>query len=321
MDNHFFSKINLDIISDIKELYVGYSGGPDSTALLHYLKRHSDIKLTAIHINHGISVQSKKWEQHCSDFCKHNKINIICESIKIEENKSIESEARRLRIETFKNIVPASAYLVLAHHLDDRVETLLYRLFRGTGIKGLSTFSEQTKLGTLNIIRPFIKVEKSEILNYLNEYNLTYIEDDTNSDNLYDRNFIRNEIIPMIACRWPKASQKIAELSDFATVENILKEAYLERLLCELDVGLGIKLDDLASFKRPIRNELIRYWVRKNGYAVPNKKNINEINKTFIDSQPSKKSTVKWSKSDNSEKPCKIFMKSNHLFIEEDHGV
>lgn len=321
MDNHFFSKINLDFISDIKELYVGYSGGPDSTALLHYLKRHSDIKLTAIHINHGISVQSKKWEQHCSDFCKQNKINIICESIKIEENKSIESEARRLRIETFKNIVPASAYLVLAHHLDDRVETLLYRLFRGTGIKGLSTFSEQTKLGTLNIIRPFIKVEKSEILNYLNEYNLTYIEDDTNSDNLYDRNFIRNEIIPMIAYRWPKASQKIAELSDFATVENILKEAYLERLLCELDVGLGIKLDDLASFKRPIRNELIRYWVRKNGYAVPNKKNINEINKTFIDSQPSKKSTVKWSKSDNSEKPCKIFMKSNHLFIEEDHGV
>ena len=321
MDNYFFSKINLDIISDIKELYVGYSGGPDSTALLHYLKRHSDIKLTAIHINHGISVQSKKWEQHCSDFCKQNKINIICESIKIEENKSIESEARRLRIETFKNIVPASAYLVLAHHLDDRVETLLYRLFRGTGIKGLSTFSEQTKLGTLNIIRPFIKVEKSEILNYLNEYNLTYIEDDTNSDNLYDRNFIRNEIIPMIAYRWPKASQKIAELSDFATVETILKEAYLDRLLCELDVGLGIKLDDLASFKRPIRNELIRYWVRKNGYAVPNKKNINEINKTFIDSQPSKKSTVKWSKSDNSEKPCKIFMKSNHLFIEEDHGV
>ena len=321
MDNHFFSKINLDIISDIKELYVGYSGGPDSTALLHYLKRHSDSKLTAIHINHGISVQSKKWEQHCSDFCKQNKINIICESIKIEENKSIESEARRLRIETFKNIVPASAYLVLAHHLDDRVETLLYRLFRGTGIKGLSTFSEQTKLGTLNIIRPFIKIEKSEIFNYLNAYNLAYIEDDTNSDNLYDRNFIRNEIIPMIACRWPKASQKIAELSDFATVENILKEAYLERLLCELDVGLGIKLDDLASFKRPIRNELIRYWVKKNGYAVPNKKNIDEINKIFIDSKPSRKSTVKWSKSDNTEKPCKIFMKSNYLIIEEDYGI
>ena len=106
----------------------------------------------------------------------------------------------------------------------------------------------------------------------------------------------------MIASRWPKASQKIAELSDFANVENILKEAYLDRLLRELDVGLGIKLDDLASFKRPIRNELIRYWVKKNGYAVPNKKNIDEINKTFIDSQPSKKSTVKWSKSDNSEK-------------------
>ena len=78
---------------------------------------------------------------------------------------------------------------MLAHHLGDRVETLLYRLFRGTGIKGLSTFSDQAKLGTLKIIRPFIKIEKSEILNYLNEYNLAYVEDDTNSDNLYDRKF------------------------------------------------------------------------------------------------------------------------------------
>ena len=160
--------------------------------------------------------------------------------------RQIESEARRLRIEIFKNIVPTSAHLVLAHHLDDRVETLLYRLFRGTGIKGLSTFSDQTKLGTLNIIRPFIKIEKSEILNYLNEYNLAYVEDDTNSDNLYDRNFIRNEIIPMITSRWPKASQKIAELSDFANVENILKEAYLDKLLCELDVGFGLKLDAVS---------------------------------------------------------------------------
>ena len=148
------------LIDPTKNIIIAYSGGGDSTALLNYChelkqENHFTGSLSAIHVNHSLSPHADSWEMHCKNFCSERDIPLICESIKVDRKKSgLESAARQGRYEIFKQNISSSDQLLLAHHADDVAETLMFRLFRGTGIDGLNGPIKSRKIGEGILLRP-----------------------------------------------------------------------------------------------------------------------------------------------------------------------
>ena len=142
----------LDVLSPENKVFVAFSGGLDSTALLFLcnkaLKQKKIRNLKAIHINHNLSENSDNWEQHCESFCKSNNIEFKSFIIEVTKNRSsIESQARQERYKIFESLMDENDQILLAHHRDDVFETILLRLFRGTGVDGLSGLNKKRSLG------------------------------------------------------------------------------------------------------------------------------------------------------------------------------
>ena len=197
-----------------KNIVVGFSGGIDSTLALaatnQFLETHGKKNcLTALHINHQTQSASSKWQKHCEIFCKAHDINFLCEVVQINETgQGYEAAARSARLEIFNSLEEESV-IILGHHLDDQAETIFFRVLRGTGLKGLAGMQRNVKIHGKNFIRPLLHITKEDIHGHINNLKLNFIEDQSNTDNAYSRNFLRNQIIPQIVERWPGAMIRI----------------------------------------------------------------------------------------------------------------
>lgn len=221
---------------------VGCSGGSDSIALLHYLANYQekyDIEVVAIHVDHSIRENSYM----DADFVKEKakefgvrfyKFRVDAPKIAREKGVSLETAARQARYGVFKSLIQKGVVdkVALAHHMSDQAETILMHIFRGSGVagaKGMSPVSDRI------YIRPFLNTSKEEILQYLDENHLDYVDDYTNDDNSYNRNFVRNVLMKEIISRWANAieaivnfGQAIADDDDF-----INKQIYAEAVINE----------------------------------------------------------------------------------------
>ena len=303
----FDSKTFFHLIDPAKNIIVAFSGGGDSTALLSYcyeLKQDNHLKgfLSAIHVNHSISPHADSWEMHCKKFCSERDIPLICESIKVDGKKSgLESAARQGRYEVFKQNISSSDQLLLAHHADDVAETLMFRLFRGTGIDGLSGPIKSRKLGEGILLRPWLDYSKSILISYLVDRELNYIEDESNASNHQDRNFIRNEILPLVSKRWPNANSQIQQTSSIIAQHLDVHEKLIYAQFPDTLFEPSLSIESIKSLDEGMRNEVIRHWIKNNNVAVPNKKILQEITKAFIHAQPSTKTLVEWSRADKAQ--------------------
>ena len=309
------------IVDPSQNIIVAFSGGVDSTALLNYcyeLKQAHELKgnLSAIHINHSISPHAQSWEEHCQTFCSSRKIPLICKTIKVDGKKSgLESAARQGRYEMFQQNIKSGDQLLLAHHADDVAETLMFRLFRGTGIDGLKGPLQQRHLGEGALLRPWLEYPKSTLVAYLKDRELSYIEDDSNSRNDQDRNFIRNEVLPLIAQRWPQAASQIQQTSHLITKHLVAQESLMSMQFGEDLSGPSLNLMFLKNLDSETCDEVLRYWIKKNNIAAPNKKILHEINKAFIKSQPSFKTCVDWSRADQAQSGGTLTFKDGDMII------
>ncbi|MSQ59462.1 MAG: tRNA lysidine(34) synthetase TilS [Betaproteobacteria bacterium] len=190
-------------------LCVGLSGGMDSMVLLDILSRlriHLAHVPQAMHVHHGISAHAEQWARFCQDACESRKIPLTVQSIRVERRggESLEEQARLRRYEAFDN---ASAdAMVLAHHLDDQCETFFLRLLRGSGVTGLGGMAGERLLhrqSSKRVVRPLLAVPREKILAYARLRSLSWIDDDSNADARFARNFLRREILPLIEERFP----------------------------------------------------------------------------------------------------------------------
>jgi tRNA(Ile)-lysidine synthase len=194
-------------------LVVGFSGGLDSTVLLHVLHQLSQQAdfhwtLRALHINHGMQLNADAWERHCELACKSLSIDLQVENVRADFGQSlpvadIENAARRVRYEAFENQLRAGEALLLAHHLDDQMETFLLRLMRGSGLKGLAGIPITRSLGKSFLYRPLLGFERQQLAAYARAEQLLWLEDESNEDEKFDRNFCRQALLPLLATRWP----------------------------------------------------------------------------------------------------------------------
>ncbi len=306
------------IFSLSKKTYVAFSGGPDSTALLDIINKLSiqhKFPLIAFHINHKISKNSKEWEKHCKKFCEERNIKFQSKEVTIKQlNDGLESAARKARYKIFNKIVKKDEQLLMGHHSDDVAETILLRLFRGTGPDGLEGPPKKRKIGEGVLLRPFLALTKKAIYEYLELNNINYIQDETNFESNQDRNYIRNNILPLVNERWIDSQKRIAQTSRLIREKREIFDYMFYKDFNNL-ISSKISVKKLKMLNNEVVKEILRASIKNEGIALPSLKVMNEIIKTFIKSSPGKKSVVRWSRADKDQEAGMIEFSEGHIII------
>ncbi|MFJ4154209.1 tRNA lysidine(34) synthetase TilS [Pseudomonas sp. NPDC089752] len=198
--------------------HIAFSGGLDSTVLLHLLadhtRTHATPPLHAIHIHHGLQPAADTWPEHCKAVCERLGIKLTTIRVQIAPGASLEQAARDARYLAFQQILGSGDVLFTGQHRDDQAETLLFRLLRGAGLRGLSAMPLQRPLGQGTLVRPLLNVSRTHLHNYAQAHGLNWIEDPSNTDTAFARNFLRGEVFPLLQQRWPQASQNLARSAE-----------------------------------------------------------------------------------------------------------
>jgi tRNA(Ile)-lysidine synthase len=288
-------------IADAPQILVGLSGGIDSVLLLELLSQQIDSKrIQAVHINHGLSDNADQWQQFTQNYCRQLDVEFYAEKIQlVVTGEGIEAAAREARYAVFEKRLKQNGLLFLAHHADDQVETVFYRLLRGSGSKGLAGIPETRPLGMGQLIRPLLAYSKQAIQREAVERDLNWIEDESNLDDRFDRNYIRNQVIPVIAKRWPDYPQTImhsAGLSDQAN--QLSKDLALEDLasLDELNerAGWSISIEALTNLSTLRQRNFLRYWSEIQHLSAPSSKIINEILSSVVGARQDASPEIVW---------------------------
>ena len=272
------------------EINVAFSGGIDSSVLLDIcanLRGRLSSPVNALHVNHGWSSGSDRWELSCRRQAEALKIKF--KSIRLVEqsrSKPSESIARENRYRWFSKVSRPNAILLTAHHANDQFETFLFRLLRGASVFGLGGMREIQLLYGMRVIRPLLKVTRDEINAYAENHNVNYLQDSSNDNNAYDRNYIRNQVIPSIERRWPHAQSVVSQTSQgFREIQNILDETASQDLgFCgDVDNSCRLKIDGSVGKARFLclsperQSNLLRYWFRIKGFRITTEKALQEF--------------------------------------------
>src|SRR3972149_429322 len=246
-------------------LAAGLSGGVDSVVLLDLLLRASKklhFELAAVHVNHQINPAAGRWAAFCRAFCKQRGVAFTAVRVKVPRGGSLEAAARDARYRVFAAL-PAD-HVALAHNLDDQAETVLLQMLRGAGVKGMSAMPVIRN----SILRPLLDIPRSEIEAYARRRKLEWIEDESNADVYYDRNFLRHRVLPVIAERYPAYRRTLARAS-----RNLAEAAQLLDDLAgggSTPTGGGIEISSLRRLSAPRAKNVIRPFLGLPGVTLPN---------------------------------------------------
>ena len=283
-------------------IIVGYSGGLDSTVLLHLVKQlfreERDSLLMAVHVNHQLSTAAGNWVRHCERQCRQWKVPFLCLPVDVEVGmgEGLEQAARTARYDAFRKVVGAGDLLLLAHHQSDQAETVLLRLVRGSGPLGLRGMEGNVEWAGFPVIRPLLSCSRTQLESYAAQHHLQWIEDDSNLNREIDRNFIRHEIMPRLRGRWTSVESSMARSSILAGEASELLDQLGEIDLQSLG-GDGVVLDveGLKTFSKSRLNNLLRCWIRKRGYPLPGRATLDRVGSELLVARSDGQPLVQWS--------------------------
>lgn len=262
-------------------IWVGFSGGLDSTVLLHRLRNnplYASFELKAIHIHHGLQSQADAWARHCRTVCDAWNLPLCTVSVQINDrSRNLEQQARDARYAAFAGQLAENDTLALAHHADDVAETLLLRLMRGSGTNALSNMRAQIKRRHYWIWRPLLKSSRSELLAYAEQQHLSWIEDDSNDDYGFDRNYIRHEIIPRLQARFDNVLSRLSHSAELLQADAELLEPLIEKHFEQCRTADGINLKALTALPITLQAHVLRYWLMISDHAAPGNMALTEF--------------------------------------------
>lgn len=265
---------------DLEKFYVAYSGGLDSTVLLHVMHAEK-LPVHAIHVNHHLQNDCDRWQQHCEKFCADLSVPLTVQHAHItkQAQKSLEELARYARYALLEKMLGESSAIVTAHHQDDMAETMLMQLLRGAGPAGLAAMPECKPLSIGVHLRPFLSQTRSDLLSYARNNNLQWVGDPSNQCNDFDRNYLRNEIMPLLLKRWPSALQTFSRSAALQAeaLRNLQELAALDLQAAKTNESNRLKIDALQKLSRERLNNVLRHWIKTNHFRVPSKKILNQI--------------------------------------------
>ncbi len=262
-------------ITPASTLTVAYSGGLDSTVLLHALaglRPVSGWSLAAAHVQHGLHPQAEGWFEHCRRFCVSLSVPLRLERVHIGDAADIglEAAARQARYAALARPLGPVDVLLTAHHQDDQAETLLLQLLRGAGVAGLAAMPAEAPLASGWHVRPLLSFRRDSLRAYAEAEGLRWIEDSSNLDTRLGRNFLRHRVLPLVESRWPSAAAALARAAGHAAEASGLIAAMsridLER--CRRADG-SLALASLAPLPAPQQRNVLREWIRARGLSPP----------------------------------------------------
>ncbi len=284
---------------DIRRLWIAYSGGIDSHVLLHRthaLRPHLPEIAGAIHIHHGLSPQADDWQNHCRRICAQAGIHCITRKVTLHEGEGPEDQARIARYQALAAIIQPGDALLTAQHQDDQAETLLLQAIRGGGPRGIAAMPPVAPLGHGHLLRPLLTTSRQQIHDYARRHRLQWQEDHTNQDTRYDRNYLRNEIMPLLRQRWPAAARTLARTAAHTAALLDQADALLER---ELQNNRGkqpgtLSITALGRQPAALAGLLIRAQCRKQQMTPPATAHIKELLEKQLHAAPHRRPHINW---------------------------
>lgn len=278
-------------------ILIAYSGGVDSQILLDALiklksKKKIHNTLHVCHVNHGLSANAEKWQQFAQRQCQQHKIELtVCQvNIKRRNQQSLEAlarDARYLALQTTANkLADKNVVIITGHHQDDQFETFLLALKRGSGLKGLSAMSSISQLGEHLLARPLLNCSRYDIEQYAKAEQLNWIEDESNKDTRFDRNFLRQDIIPLIKQRWPSINSTVSRSSQHCQEgQQLLNELAQDDItLCEVEQANepALMLTQLLALSTLRFNNALRYFIAKQQLLMPSTEQLHQVRKQLL---------------------------------------
>jgi len=267
----------------VSKIWVGFSGGADSTALLVALKEmQHDLpaEFAAVHFNHGLQEAADQWQHHCQSFCDERNIpiSIYCLELNLREGQSAEEHARNGRYLSIESFLEEKQVYLTAHHADDNAETLFLNLMRGSGLDGLAGVPALRHAGKGWVARPLLDFRRRSLEEFLDARGITWLQDPSNLDTSFDRNFLRNTVFPELENRWPGLIRNLNQTSrnarDSATVlETLLSSPHANPVIDEHTLSLDI----LLGLKQEVQTAVLRQWIRSKGALTPPRRRLQQF--------------------------------------------
>lgn len=281
-------------VSPGQRLLLGLSGGLDSCVLLDLLIRareHFDFQLSAIHVNHGISPNAAEWAEFCDKLCSRRDISCHIAVIDVPRDTGlgIEAAAREARYSAMAAC--DEEIVIMAHHRDDQAETVLLQLLRGAGAAGVAAMPVMRMDQGKVLLRPLLDISRTQLHDYAHEHELAWIDDESNLDLAYDRNFLRHQIVPALEGRFSAAKVNLARSANHlgeaaALMEELAEEDGRKSINHSNQLDLGY----LRSLSLVRAKNLLRWWLKREVGEVPNTAQLDQILKQLIhasaDAQP-----------------------------------
>lgn len=260
---------------------VAFSGGLDSTVLLQLLadlaRREALPPLRAIHVHHGLQSAADAWPEHCRRVCTALGIPLEVVRVQVEAGRSLEQAARQARYTAIEMRLEEGEVLLTAQHRDDQAETLLFRLLRGAGVRGLAAMPARRRLGRGWLMRPLLDVSRGELEAHARRLGLAWVEDPSNDSLDFSRNYLRHQVMPLLAQRWPQSVTTLARTAAHMTeAQRLLDE------LAEMDLAMmappaayawlpvpSLMLGPMLSLSSARQRNALRHWLAS-FTALPN---------------------------------------------------
>ncbi len=282
-------------------LWIGFSGGLDSTVLLHLAAgltgAQSAAAIRAVHVNHGLQREAADWVSHCERQCERLGISlqVVHAPVRRARGESLEAAAREARYRAFTSVLADGDLLLLAHHQRDQLETFLLQALRGAGPEGLAAMPACAALGPGFLMRPLLECDRTTLRRYAGSHGLRWVDDPSNASAAPDRNYLRLELLPRLEARWPSAASTVARsarlCAEAASLLGMLAEQDLAGR-CDGSGRLDVSgLEEMGDAR--VRN-LLRAWLRRRALPMPSYRKLERIVGDALHARPDRMPCVTW---------------------------
>lgn len=281
-------------------LVVGFSGGLDSTVLLHALARgahRAETTLRAVHVHHGLHPDADDWARHCQQACQAVGVPLQVIRVQVQaRGQGPEGAAREARLDALAGSMHPGDVLALGHHRDDQAETFLLRALRASGVEGLAAMRRWRDFGPGRLWRPLLDTPRQALMAYARDRGLAWIEDPSNASDDFDRNFLRNQVLPLLATRWPHSTGALARSAALCAQAADLLAADDQQMLAALSDGRADTLQRAALLGLPMdrRARLLRHWTVSLGLPALPAGGVERIERELLQARPDAVPEYRW---------------------------
>ena len=283
------------------KLCVAFSGGLDSTVLLHALaslrERRPDWSLRAVHVDHQLQAASASWAERCIAVAKRLGVALLVEKVTIARDHAdgLEAAAREARYRVLRRLLEHGEVLLTAHHADDQLETVLLALMRGAGLQGLAAMPVCAPFACGWQVRPLLGFTRAQLTQWADASRIEAIDDPSNFDPRHDRNYLRHEVLPVLRRRWPAAASNAVRSTRHLADAMLLVDAQAVDDLSACAVGACLDVARLRVLDGVRRRNLIRYWLRLRGFDAPSTRKLAALEHDMFHAAADRNPVVSWS--------------------------